>query len=285
MLHCDFTSPATVPAPRRPSSVSAALRRVDRDQDRCLPSLKCDEKSLSNYHFRVARDRSSRAKAFGLAKRVYDRCGYSDKSPGPYQISAFDVLEDTFTLLVENRQGRAVATTSLLFDSRHGLPCDEIFEDALRPLRSTGRKVVEVTRLAMEVPPSEAKAMIIRIFNLIYIHARYVKHHDDFVIEVNPRHVGYYDRLLCFEKLSGSRACPRVHGAPAVLLHLDLHHAQKQIQVIRNKGVKKIRNLYGSACTAQVEAQVAAALRAQHRPMSPEEARHFGLAPDFDSCL
>ena len=43
----------------------------------------------------------------------------------------------------------------------------------------------------------------------------------DVVIEVNPRHVRYYQRAFGFRAFGAERRCERV-GAPARLLHLNL---------------------------------------------------------------
>ena len=53
----------------------------------------------------------------------------------------------------------------------------------------------------------------------------------DLLIEVNPRHVRFYQRMLGFRQLGPERACPRVGGAPAVLLWLRLKHAHEQIEL------------------------------------------------------
>jgi hypothetical protein len=40
-------------------------------------------------------------------------------------------------------------------------------------------------------------------------------------MEVNPRHVGYYQRCLGFQQIGDLRQCQRV-DAPAVLLHQEI---------------------------------------------------------------
>lgn len=49
------------------------------------------------------------------------------------------------------------------------------------------------------------------------------------MIEVNPRHVEFYRRMLGFEMFGAERLCNRVN-APAVLLRLDLSYARQQIE-------------------------------------------------------
>ena len=78
--------------------------------------------------------------------------------------------------------------------------------------------------------------LLVRLFNFIYIFALRVRRFDDFVIEVNPRHVNYYKRMLLFEQIGTERPCPRVQGAPATLLHLDLCDVDREI--LRHGGRK-----------------------------------------------
>jgi len=48
------------------------------------------------------------------------------------------------------------------------------------------------------------------------------------LIEVNPRHVRFYERMLGFEQVAEERLDPAVQ-APAVLLRLDLGHCANEM--------------------------------------------------------
>ena len=137
---------------------------------------------------------------------------------------------------------------------------------------------MEVTRLAIAPEHTHSKLLLVRLFNFIYIFARKVKGYDDFVIEVNPRHVAYYRRLLGFEVAGSERPCPRVQGAPAVLLRLDLAYPETEVRRIGGAGHGAgERTLYPYFYTWLEEGAVAEFLARQHRPMSAEEQRYFGL--------
>jgi hypothetical protein len=45
---------------------------------------------------------------------------------------------------------------------------------------------------------------------------------------VNPRHVGFYKRMLGFQEIGEVRTCPRIN-APSVLLHIECDYMRKQI--------------------------------------------------------
>jgi hypothetical protein len=67
------------------------------------------------------------------------------------------------------------------------------------------------------------------LFHVAYIYAHRVNRFEDLLIEVNPRHVRYYERMLGFVVKGPERMNPRV-DAPAVLMALDFSHAHAQIQ-------------------------------------------------------
>jgi hypothetical protein len=53
----------------------------------------------------------------------------------------------------------------------------------------------------------------------------------DVVVEVNPRHVGFYRRAFGFQPMSDVRTCERVN-APAVLLRLDVAELEGRMREV-----------------------------------------------------
>jgi len=180
-----------------------------------------DERGDS-FRIHVACSRAQRERAYRLAHRVYQTRGYVPADDNGMIVSPFDDDPTTFTLLVEDAQGRAAATITLAFDSAAGLPCDEIYGAELDGLRADGRRLSEVMRLAIDEAHAHSRALLVNMFILCSVFARRVRKSSDFVIEVNPRHVAFYRRMLAFEPAGPERLCPRVQDAPAVLLRLDL---------------------------------------------------------------
>lgn len=209
----------------RPSAVSQALRAIRLD-DAPLPPA---QPPSPDYRLRVAHDAATRERAYRLAYRVYRTSGFADPHPDERCVNAYDTRPDTFVLLAEDAEGRPAATVTLVFDAgAQGLPCDEIFAEELAPLRRDARRLAEVTRLAMAPEQAGGKTLLLHLFSAIFVFARRVRRFDDFVIEVNPRHAPFYQRLLGFEPLGPERPCPRVKGAPALLLRLDLAHSERE---------------------------------------------------------
>ena len=172
------------------------------------------------FHIRMANSRGRREAATLLLKKMYGWRGY-EVDP-----SAHHVL-NRITLYAETG-GETVGTMSLcLDDSELGLPADENFRDKLDLLRGQRRRLCEPSRLAIDKGVS--KRVFAALIHISYIYAHNIHGFTDYVIEVNPRHVMFYKRMLGFKDFGGERNCSRV-GAPAVLLRLELDFMGEQIR-------------------------------------------------------
>ena len=253
------------------------MKKISTDNDGPNRWLLNGPDCQAEYCIGVAADRRSRERAYRLAHNVYKQSGYvSDDTPALG--TKFDSDPRTLTLLAETKDGRAAATVTLVFDSSAGLPADELYSPELDRLRAQSRQLVEVTRLAISEEHMHSKVLLVRLFNFIYLFARRVKNFDDFVIEVNPRHVNYYRRLLKFEQIGVERPCPRVQGAPAVLLKLDLALSESEVQLVAGKGASaNQRTLYPHFYAAQDEHGVLKFLARRHKPMTLSEVSYFNL--------
>lgn len=159
------------------------------------------------FRIRIARSVESREQAGSLLKRRYNASGYqvSDASGDP----------TVFTFVAYNN-GELVGTLGLRLDSEQGLPADQLYKSEMDGLRSSGSRLCEFTRLAVDVN-AESTAVLGGLFQTAYLFAYRVRAYDAAVIEVNPRHVGFYERGMGFQRIGPERLSPRVN-APAVLL-------------------------------------------------------------------
>jgi hypothetical protein len=88
----------------------------------------------------------------------------------------------------------------------------------VQDLRDSGRSICEFTKLAMDSVLG-SKRVLASLFHVAYIYAYRVKGFDCLLIEVNPRHVRYYEKILGFRVIGPKRTNRRVN-APAVLMAL-----------------------------------------------------------------
>jgi hypothetical protein len=124
----------------------------------------------------------------------------------------------------------AVGTMTMGFDNGCGLLVDQTYADELDVIRAGGRTVCEFTRFAVSAA-ADSKATISGLFDLSYVLGRKMLGVTDVVVEVNPRHVGFYRRAFGFEPISDVRTCERVN-APAVLLRLDVSRLEGRMRDI-----------------------------------------------------
>ena len=163
------------------------------------------------YDFRVVRTPSQQERVNRLVSRMYAWRGYSMQS------SAYPSHDPNRTTLALWRDDEAVATLTLGCDSPRGLLADGLYAQEISQLRRQARLLCEVTRLAVNTEAGSS-FLLDTLFRAALIFGREYYHASDVVIEVNPRHVHFYEQRFGFRQVGGLRCCPRVN-APAVLLH------------------------------------------------------------------
>lgn len=205
---------------------------VDQSKD-----LDGEESRIRRQEFKVrlATSEDRRKSASLLIEKMYSWRGYDA-----------DVLhQDPNKITLVAYQGDAVVgTLTLGLDSPGGMVVDELYKEEADQLRAAGRKPCDITRLAVD-QDIKSKSVLGALFHLSFIYGHNIHHATDFLIEVNPRHVLFYQRMLGFEPFGEEKVCPRVN-APAVLLRLDLAHADEQI--VRHGGTAAtatgVRSIY-----------------------------------------
>jgi hypothetical protein len=127
-------------------------------------------------------------------------------------------------VFVARVDGAVGATLTLLCDSRRGLPADALYRVELAPLRAAGRRLAEVSALAVDPERRGAALALVRpLVQLVGIYARDVRGVDELCVTVHPRHAPFYESQFGFVRFGVEKAYGAVKGAPAVGLRLDLH--------------------------------------------------------------
>jgi len=127
------------------------------------------------------------------------------------------------------RDGEALlGTLSVRFDGHCGLNADLLFEAELAEWRAAGVSLCEFGGFAIEPNGHDPRTVLAQIFQLGYLHAHHGAGCERLVIEVNPKHVGFYRKWLGLEVCSEPRHNPRV-AAPAVLMTIDFESVRQQI--------------------------------------------------------
>lgn len=183
----------------------------------------------NHFKIRVANNTNWRNRASSLIQRRYAWRGYTTSplerdSSGRVTLSA--CVEDS-----------TVATITAGLDSAEGLYVGRLYADEVQALRDEGRNLCEFTKLAVD-ESVRSHAVLGAIFHVACMYVINLHRCTDVLIEVNPRHVRFYQRMLGFRRAAGERLDPHVN-APAVLLRLDLEHCATEIDRLggrRNSG-------------------------------------------------
>jgi len=142
---------------------------------------------------------------------MYEWRGYSTES------IEYQVDDPNRVTIAAWQDDEIVATLTLGRDSPNGLMADTLYAQELAGLRHPDRVVCEVTRLAV-APGYNAAGLLTKLFRAAFQYGKDVFAASDAVIEVNPRHVRYYQSRMGFQQIGTLRQCERV-AAPAVLMH------------------------------------------------------------------
>jgi hypothetical protein len=208
-----------------------------------------------NFRIRLADTRGRRAKVSLLIERMYTWRGYASKHTGAGGGNPNEIT------LVAYRGDHLFGTLTAGLDSPSGLLVDQVYREVIGAYRARHRRVCEFTRLAID-PEYGSKNALAALFHLGFIYAHLIHESDDIFIEVNPRHVAYYERMLGFTQAGPERPCTRV-GAPAVLLHLSCTYAREQIALHGGHESHGARSLYPYFFSTREQEGLCARLRRQ----------------------
>jgi ribosomal protein S18 acetylase RimI-like enzyme len=176
-----------------------------------ITNLQVDRAGLT---ISIATDREIAHEAQPLVRAAYEKMGYIPKNP-----AAATRLEPPSHTIIARIGMTVVGTLTLGLDTpAAGLKADEVFSDVLAGYRSESKGLCEITKFA--IAPETSSRLIQRELFKFAMEVAIASGRDVAIIEVNPRHVTFYQKLG-FEAHPETRTNRRVN-APAVLRTLDL---------------------------------------------------------------
>jgi hypothetical protein len=162
-----------------------------------------------------------RALASELLNRMYDWRGY-----GANHALAAAEGSNTFAVSVD---GQIICTLTLTVDSGAGLAADKTFRNVLAGAREvSGASLCELTKFACS-PSEDSRFLLAALFHTIFIFGTEQYNCTDLFIEVNPRHIRFYEAMLGFEKVGELRTNEGV-DAPSQLMRLKVANIASNIK-------------------------------------------------------
>ena len=184
-----------------------------------------DDRSL--LYASVAKSPEQLAAARDLVRERYSWRGYNVGEPtaaSPVARQQRSAQEITFLVASERA---LVGTLTMGLDGPFGLRAESAYGDVIEQFRSAGRRLCELTSLAL-AKGLDSKPVLASLFSLAHAVGRTLHDLTDVLIEVNPRHVDFYSRVLGFAVAAGEKFCERV-AAPSVLLRLELEALETRL--------------------------------------------------------
>ena len=146
-------------------------------------------------------------------------------------------------------QEKIVGTVTVGYDSEEGMLADEIYKPEIDVLRAKGRRVGELSKLAIDENIG-SKQLLASLIHIAYLYG-VIHECTDAIIEIVPRHKAFYEKMLGFKQIGEERMNNRVHFT-VLLMHLELDYMREKIETLGGKGkAAKDRSLYPYFFSAQ----------------------------------
>ncbi len=205
---------------------------------------------LKSITFRVVQTRDELIAAARLVHHEYAKRGYvtPDNSSSEIKLSLFNALPQT-TTFIALFEDEIIGTVTLIPDSPLGVPMDSIYRDELDGLRRQGRRLAEVSMLAVRTDlfgrgvflmlNSKKLFLVFNLFKLMFDYTRFLTSITTLCIAVHPKHDLLY-RFLFFHDLAGERVYPGANRNPAIAKILDLHLAVEECRAANKLGIYRL---------------------------------------------
>lgn len=227
--------------------------------------IEVNDNELVDFEIGLVELPSQRRLVCDFLDRMYGWRGYKGKA-NPHE------RQDSFTFAV-SIGSEIVATLTLNMDSAQGLAAEATFGDVLDSVRrEPGARLCELARFASQ-PSVNSKHLLACLFHTIFIFGAERFGCTDLFIEVNPRHVRFYETMLGFRKCGYLRTNEAV-AAPSQLMRLKVEDIGRNIESrARSNCEKSARSLYPLFLPAGEQNQVRYRLKQRHQATLAAAAR------------
>ena len=252
-----MTTDTLIVAPLQSPRLATALR----SEKALVDALRAGERGERVFRIRSADSYMVRSAANALLQERYAWRGYHAVSLPSDQTS-------NRITLTASENDETIGTITVALDSPEGLSAEDAFPAEIAALRADDQRVCEFTKLAID-PDTGSKRVLAALFHVAYIVAHRMRGYDELVMEVNPRHVRYYQRMLG-ALVIGEERLNRFVNAPAVLLSLPFDYIREQIAVFGGQPETSAdeRSLYPFAFSHDEELGIIGRLMTAQKPAS-----------------
>ena len=168
--------------------------------------------------------------AYEIVHEVYLEAGYITEKPGRIRLRVFEAFPEMATFLCE-KDGQIAAVMSIVPDSPDaGLPSDGAFGEELDALRRQGRKLSEITNLAVKTEFRRSNAFP-ELTRAVYAQAVALGM-DDIFIAISPGHASFFQGVLQFDPCGDQRSYSDEKEDIVEGKRMDLHTIEQRWQEV-----------------------------------------------------
>jgi hypothetical protein len=139
-------------------------------------------------------------------------------------------------------EGRVIGTMSIIDDSTLGVPSDTFQPPILRRYRRGGKRVAELTSLAVEQGTQHPMSLVLFLYSFFMQYGFYHLGLDYLFASCRPNHAHFYVNRLCFEELTAPAPHAYAGNVACQLLVLDV--AQAHLLLAQRYGIERTDNFY-----------------------------------------
>ncbi|HEX7637719.1 MAG TPA: hypothetical protein VF457_04925, partial [Burkholderiaceae bacterium] len=188
-----------------------------------MSSFHPDHRTGRAFRMRIASRIGILEDARALLNWRYRRKGYGSQTL---------TLADHQLTIVAYDGTETAGTLTVRVDGAEGLLSEESFPEEIGRLRAGGLRLCEFGKLATDSGPS-SMVTLVRMFHVGLLYGGDLHGLTHVIVEVNPRHAGFYAKVLGFDELARTRESRRVR-APGVLMLGELARIDEEIR--RHRG-------------------------------------------------
>ncbi|HYW79218.1 MAG TPA: hypothetical protein VE890_06545 [Thermoguttaceae bacterium] len=179
-------------------------------------------KPTGNVNLKIATGRRELSEAFRLVYQCYRERGYATRHPSKMLYHASFGLPSSRTIVATAANNEVIGTVTVVGDNRFGFQLDPVYRTEITRLRKSGRRLGEVTCLAIKPTNRFGPREVFFGLTQYMIHYAYWQKFDDLLLSVHPRHHRFYWRHFRVFPLGACHAHAAACDNPAVGCRMDL---------------------------------------------------------------
>ena len=234
--------------------------------------------------FKIAQTTDELEQAFELVWDSYVKVGLQRDTGEGVRLTKYHLLPSTRVLIAVHRPeldkanpdyqklkepGVVVGTLTIVLDSPLGLPMEEICGDKVLELRESGRRLAEVTSLAIN-PEYRKYNVAMYLYKLMFQYVKY-KQATDVACSVTRKHLSFYRRMLLFKPIGKIKEYSAANQLETQCHLLNMDEAARSA-----KDVYHSRHFDADLYTFFFEDTLSAnRLKGEGKPMTNEQLQYF----------